>query len=128
MRLLFRVAVAFAAALCVWLVASPAKAAAPLCDSRGATTFAPPPQLQPPSPSVDVSVAPVCDESLLAGEAVDRGDPPGPQIASSTDASLSSPDHVVDVAAPAPAGTLAIVSLEAPSPGVCARVERPPRV
>ena len=48
----------------VWLVASPAMASegtlaslankAPLCDPRGAITFAPPPQMQEPTSSLDI--------------------------------------------------------------------------
>jgi hypothetical protein len=40
----------------VWLVAAPAFAStrAPVCDPRGATTFAPPPQLQDLEQSLDV--------------------------------------------------------------------------
>jgi hypothetical protein len=49
-----RIFVAFATALAAWVVATPARADAPLCDRRGATTFAPAPQLQAPETSIDV--------------------------------------------------------------------------
>jgi len=55
MRRVLRAMTATAMALAVWLVVAPARAAAPLCDTRGATTFAPPPTLQPPMASIDVS-------------------------------------------------------------------------
>jgi hypothetical protein len=38
----------------VWLVVKPAHAAAPVCDPRGATMFAPPPQIQDAEQSLDV--------------------------------------------------------------------------
>jgi len=38
----------------VWVVVKPAYAAAPLCDPRGATMFAPPPQIQDTEQSLDV--------------------------------------------------------------------------
>lgn len=38
----------------VWLVVSPARAMAPLCDPRGATGFAPPPQIQNEELSLDI--------------------------------------------------------------------------
>jgi hypothetical protein len=54
-------------AVFVWLLASPARAAAPQCDTRGATTFAPAPTLQAPSTSIDVSDAvPECGDAWLA--------------------------------------------------------------
>lgn len=41
--------------LAVWLTATPAFAlGAPQCDARAATTFAPPPQLQDPTSSIDL--------------------------------------------------------------------------
>jgi hypothetical protein len=62
-----RVVVAAACALFVWLLASPARAAAPQCDTRGATTFAPAPTLQAPMTSIDVSdAAPECGDAWLA--------------------------------------------------------------
>ena len=57
-RAFLRLVVAVAAASCVWLVAIPAAWAsslAPQCDHRGAITFAPPPQLQPPEQSIDMT-------------------------------------------------------------------------
>ncbi|MEO6420701.1 MAG: hypothetical protein ABIP39_14915 [Polyangiaceae bacterium] len=62
-----RVVVAAACALCVWLITTPAQAAAPQCDTRGATTFAPAPTLQAPMTSIDVGdAAPECESAWLA--------------------------------------------------------------
>ena len=59
-------------ALFVWLLATPARAAAPQCDTRGATTFAPAPTLQAPSTSIDIGdAAPECGDSWLA-DALDQ--------------------------------------------------------
>lgn len=56
MRKLLRDALAFATLVVVWLVVSPARAAesAPMCDPRGAITFAPPPQIQDEERSLDI--------------------------------------------------------------------------
>ncbi len=55
-RLCIRILVSLLAATFVWLLApSSARAAAPLCDSRGAITFAPNPTLEEPNSSVDVA-------------------------------------------------------------------------
>lgn len=57
----------FTCAIFVWLLASPAHAAAPQCDTRGATTFAPAPTLQAPMTSIDVGdAAPECADAWLA--------------------------------------------------------------
>ena len=59
-----RATVSVLATLAMWLVASPAfagedaatgRSAAPQCDTRGATTFAPAPTLNPPQASIDTT-------------------------------------------------------------------------
>lgn len=77
-------------ALAMWLVASPAfageegtgRSAAPQCDTRGATTFAPAPTLAPQMASIDVSddeascLALTAVESFRNGAPSDDGPPP----------------------------------------------------
>jgi hypothetical protein len=61
MRHWLRFLIALSAATGVWLVSASAFAAAPQCDERGATTFAPNPKLEEPSSSlapVDTECAP----------------------------------------------------------------------
>ncbi len=55
-RRLLRAIVAIATFAVVWLVVSPASAreSAPMCDPRGAITFAPPPQIQDEERSLDI--------------------------------------------------------------------------
>jgi hypothetical protein len=128
MRPFFRAAFALAAALCVWLAASPAKAAAPLCDSRGAIAFAPTPHLQAPSPSVQMSTAvEACFEHHFTGDAIEQGRGESPLPSWSMDASappsrepvLHAPGFHVSEPAPLVCG--------APPSGVSPRVDRPPR-
>jgi hypothetical protein len=85
-----RAIVSTIAALAMWLVASPAfaseegtgRSAAPQCDTRGATTFAPAPTLDPPKASIDIGdddatcVALVAIESLRSGAPTDDAPPP----------------------------------------------------
>lgn len=66
---LLRIATTFAVLLAVWLGVRTARAAesgAPLCDARGATTFAPVPQLQPLLLSIgEVPETPCGDDSAF---------------------------------------------------------------
>jgi hypothetical protein len=126
-RLLARLIVAIAAALGVWLVASPARAAspAPLCDPRGAIMFAPPPQLQPPSLTLDVPEAgPTCVERMLSDAGFEQGSLPIPT-------SAPEPALAVPVPEPPPAAPCEVLVSDPPRdetrPGVRARVDRPPR-
>jgi hypothetical protein len=69
--------VAFAFALAAWVVARPALAAAPLCDPRGAVTFAPAPQLQAPLASVDIGTdRDGCSAALGKDPMISRGEAP----------------------------------------------------
>ncbi|MGO8993837.1 MAG: hypothetical protein ACLQVI_10950 [Polyangiaceae bacterium] len=123
-----RLIVAFAAALAVWAIATPAHAAAPLCDQRGATGIAPPPQLQQPQTTIDVGTAPEdCSELLAMTTAFDNGRAPEPSPPSAAQ------DPVVPNGAPAipPAavsgcfvGEDSTVCVRA---GARSRVDRPPR-
>jgi len=128
MRPLLRAVIAFAAALCVWLVASPAKAAAPRCDARGAITFAPTPQLQAPSPSVQMSTAvEACFELHFVGDALEQGRGDSQVPTWSMDASAP-PMERLGALPPALHRVVPRADVvEAPRPGVHARVDRPPR-
>jgi hypothetical protein len=123
-----RLVVAFATAVAVWAIATPARAEAPLCDPRGATGVAPPPQLQMPMTSIDVS-APVEDCSELISMTVAAEDGRAPEPAPP---SASQDPVVVDSAAQVPAVALSgyayreEVVLHA-RPGERSRVDRPPR-
>jgi hypothetical protein len=121
-----KLVLAVATALVAWLAATPARAAiAPQCDPRGAITFAPPPQLQPPTASLDVDdSAPTCAEKLATDAGIEQGNLPVP---------TTSPEPVALPGAPAVPPASGQESLPAPArtegahPGVHARLERPPR-
>ena len=115
-----------ATAATLWLVASPAMAAGPLCDDRGATWIAPTPTLI------------FAEQSLLAGDADDcttdsqqlalqRHRAPGERIVvSATDAALPTAQlHVFTLSGTEPSW---FVTEDAPDAGIRTRVERPPRV
>ena len=128
-RRLVRLVLAAATTLAAWLVVMPARAAAPFCDDRGASTLAPAPQLQAPETSIDVGAG---DEACLdalgqsSGNAVDEGR--APPIASSPqgfDATLPSAipiGRASFVILPVPAASRAPVR-----PAILGRVDRPPR-
>ena len=125
---LFRAFVTLATLAVVWLVASPAQAAAPVCDPRGAIMFAPAPQMQDPEQSLDV-VAP-CDgraDDPLAGRHV------VPRRGTALDFSSSSQDPAiagrffVPLAAPLARLPAPEAALARPPNGVRSALERPPR-
>ena len=123
-----RLFVTFAAALAVWAVATPARAAAPMCDPRGATGIAPAPQLQQPQTSLDVAAPDEdCGDVTAVTTTLDHGRAPepvppraaqDPVVASMTPAAL-----------PAPlAGTFARDGMTGSErAGARSRVDRPPR-
>ena len=127
MRKLLRIFVTLATFSVVWMVASPARAAAPLCDPRGAIMFAPPPQMQDPEQSLDVVAA--CDpraEDPLAARHVDSQRGPQIQIAFSQEPATTNP--VVVPLSPPLARLAAPEEAFARAPaGVRSALERPPR-
>ncbi len=125
-RALSRIFVAIAAALCAWLVAIPAWATqAPQCDHRGAITFAPPPQLQPPEQSLDVEDDLTCLERMLLDSGVQQGNSPVPSPTATEPVSLPAS---AAVAAASPERNLAENAPSVvPNAGVKTRLERPPR-
>jgi len=119
--------IAVSAGLLVWLVAAPARAAAPLCDNRGAIMLAPAPVLDAPVASVDIGEPSDCLD-LHAFEASleenSRSGDPFPQAAHVDAATLTA-----RLPFPTPSSVPAPVFSEPPCPlaGVRGRVERPPR-
>jgi hypothetical protein len=125
--------VAIAAALVAWLVATPARASAPLCDPRGATMIAPAPELQTRVTSLDAPAPADEDQCSIAqpeGRACSGGRAPTRPVASA-----STP------ATPALPAAVTRFTLRSPRVGSCAprddaggersgeraRVDRPPR-
>jgi hypothetical protein len=111
--------------LAAWLIASPARAEAPLCDQRGATTMAPAPQLQQMQLSIDVGAQdPDCDPlKLLRAYAPDRTptwDPPAVDPLTLPPCELR---FVPGEAALEPADVVSVLAAH----GVRDRVDRPPR-
>lgn len=126
MRKLLRIFVTLATFTVVWMVASPARAAAPVCDPRGAIMFAPPPQMQDPEQSLDV-VAP-CDprEDPLATRHV--GPQRGPQIELSDSREPALPTALAVPLSPPLARLAAPEEALSRAPnGVRLALERPPR-
>jgi len=124
---LLRALLAIATFTVVWLVVQPAQAAesAPLCDPRGAITFAPPPQFQDEERSIDIPVDCV-EVSPLEIDRVTPGRAPPPELSFSREPAAVSTPALLALAFEER------VSLEpvtiAPLPaGVRFGVERPPR-
>ena len=126
-----RFVVAFAAALVAWLVATPARASAPLCDPRGATMIAPAPELEEHVTSLDAAApaddAP-CGAALAAGRAWRGGSVPAPELSrgSAPTFALTSDVHPA-VGAACGASRTSRASADGERPGERGRVDRPPR-
>ena len=112
-------------------VLGPASSRAPLCDPRGATTFAPPPQNQDAEVSLDTGLT--LDDCMATRSHDARRAAPG-RTPSPLDASASrdsASDRVITaVVMLAPARELMPVpaaSTSCPRPGVRSTVDRPPR-
>jgi hypothetical protein len=123
-----RIAASLLAATFVWLLAPSAHAAAPLCDSRGAITFAPPPTLEEPNASIDVGDADDCGGSSQTDVALEHG-----QHGSNAQASAEDGARALAATSPVilPASfSAAIQDAETtfvPPNGVSSRLDRPPR-
>jgi hypothetical protein len=114
--------------LAVWLAVKPAAAAAPLCDKRAATAFAPPPTLDAPVASIDVGdSSDTCSLLRLDYDTTynqGRGSDPWP-APSHLDATV---DRHVPAVLPAQVTVGAPSDTDAPYPtGIRSRLERPPR-
>ena len=108
------------------LAATPAFAAAPLCDDRGAIMLAPAPILDAPSASIDVGQPFECMDQHVFDATYDEG--------GRSDAPTPAPQHfqailTSQVGLPGPDVLPAVFSYVAPParPGIRGRVERPPR-
>ena len=121
-----RPAVIVLAVLVVWLAPRAARAAAPLCDDRGAITFAPPPTLDAQSASIDVgSPASACFErTAVAGYDQGSAPNPAPQSAQPEVAPVHAGVHVLP--AQVTLGPFDVLTVGA-RVGERWRVERPPR-
>jgi len=126
MRTLLRAFVTLATFAVVWFVASPAQAAAPVCDPRGAIMFAPPPQMQDPEQSLDV-VAP-CDRAEDPFAARQVTPQRGPQIdLSSSQEPVTPSAFVVPLSPPLARIAAPEEALPRAPAGVRSALERPPR-
>lgn len=129
MRLYLRIAISLFAATFVWFFAEKrAHAAAPLCDARGAITFAPPPTLEEPNASIDVGEADDCGASTSQDVAFQHGQ-------HGSNAQTAAEDGARALVAMSPVilpASLSDVVTETtttfvPPSGVSSRVDRPPR-
>jgi len=110
---------------------APANMRAPLCDARGAITFAPPPQMQDVEVSLDTGLLPEDCMTSAHGDSrhASRGPAPLPVDArsASTDSAIASAVPRLPRASreliPAPAA-----STSCSRPGFRSTVDRPPRV
>lgn len=127
MRSVVRAVVTFATLVAVWLVVSPAQAfgSAPVCDPRGATMFAPPPQIQDEERSIDIvdcgDTTPL-DDMVNVGEGRTRA---SIEWSASSAGTLGTPPVVglcEGVRLRAPEG-----AIERLPRGTLSSVERPPR-
>jgi len=128
-RLWLRIAVSLFAATLVWLFAEKhALAAAPLCDSRGAITFAPPPTLEEPNASIDVGDADDCSGPSQQDVALEHGQHGSTAQSSAEDGAraLVASSPVILPAALADVLEEAATTFVPPS-GVSSRLDRPPR-
>jgi hypothetical protein len=122
-----RFMVAFATAFAAWAIATPARAAAPICDPHAATGVAPAPQLQFPTTSLDAAPSDDCGELLGITPAAGGGRAPEPAPPS------ASQDSLVSTVAPrvSPAPLAAFVGRDSATGSACAgarsRVDRPPK-
>ena len=108
----------------MWLFAPSAFAAAPQCDVRAATTFAPPPTLEDLASSVDLGDA--CAPAAPLDFVHQGRGSSEPVFSASPDVALS-PTFAVPQAASTQVAVPAHEATDAPQ-GVRSSIERPPRV
>ena len=128
MKTYVRIAVSLLAATFVWLLAPSAHAAAPLCDARGAITFAPPPTLEEPNVSIDVGDADDCSGATQTDVALDHGQH-GPSAQTSAEDGARALVATSPVILPASFADVLEVAetMFVPPNGVTSRLDRPPR-
>jgi len=123
-----RLLVAFATAFAVWALAAPARAAAPLCDPRGATVMAPAPSLEEPETSIDVgSPADDCLIRFALSAATGGRAPEAPSTTSMQGDPAVPGAGVILPAAPSANVIPAPVAPGGERPGARGRIDRPPR-
>ncbi len=115
-----------AMAVVVWLVATPARAAAPQCDTRGATTFAPAPTLDPPQASIDIGDGndPCAPDFALDGL---RTGTPSPEEVGGASPEATIPARAIVAAPPVTRAPRLFTFTWGERSGVRGSVERPPR-
>jgi hypothetical protein len=119
---------ALLATLAVWLVASPAFAAAPMCDDRGASGMAPAPTLDTPNASVDIGMNPdTCSLHVERDASYHEGRAPQP-LPSPHGADLLPADHAVTLHVLPSGSTARESAVDAARSGIPSRLERPPRL
>lgn len=115
----------FALVVCLW--ASSAFAAAPICDDRGASAFAPPPTLDTPNASVDLGLHDnACERGADRDAGLRQGGAPEPRSLSATPDLVPSDASVTVACAPVALQPRPRPVLGARA-GARARLERPPR-
>jgi hypothetical protein len=116
-----------ATALVAWLVAMPARAEAPMCDPRGAVTFAPAPQLPAPTTSIDVGPMPAdCSDDATLLRHFSGGHAPLAELVQSSEPAAT--NALPAIPSPADSGFAYVIVAENAGPhGVASSVERPPR-
>jgi hypothetical protein len=112
----------------VWLVASPAQAAAPMCDQRGASMFAPAPTLQAPTTSIDLGMDhdDSCRAFVDTRVAFREGRAPLPE-SSPIQLEATLPTHVTVPNRPIAFLPRAYDAIDCARPGIHLRLDRPPR-
>jgi hypothetical protein len=119
-----------ATALAAWCLVTPARAAAPYCDDRGASAVAPPPQLQAPETTIERTTEPSrCDavDGLLgaAQDPQEGGAPAVPPLGSQWASTLAA--QVSVYGAPLTSRDRRAKALGGARSGIRFGVERPPR-
>ena len=123
----FRPLLVVLAALAVWLVARPARAAAPLCDDRGASSLAPAPTLDTPNASIDIGMGPEpCQVQVELDASFHQGRAPNP-LPAPVGAELLPAHARVTVLFAGTELCLRVRYLDASRSGVVYRLDRPPR-
>jgi len=120
--------VALLTLLGAWLVASPAFAAAPMCDDRGATGLAPAPTLDAPNASIDIGMNPdACGLHVERDASFHQGRAPDP-LPSPASADVLPADTTVTLRVPLAALSPRDSVTNGSRSAVPSRLERPPRV
>lgn len=129
----FRTFVTLATFAVVWLAfgrTAEASAAyvAPLCDPRGASAIAPPPQMQSLEMSLDVVVVDDdCSDLLDAHQVTPGRAPRGAEGASASQPQFQTPSAVVTPTAPNDRLPAPAASIRFARPGFRVSLDRPPR-